>query len=110
MTAARTKNAMNQGKWRRERLGLIAAVARASGTIQRARASFTVVPITKAWGPYFVVAPTTELVSWIASAAQSPNCDWERWSAFPMGGKISRAIEFKIKIVPRDTAISSSLA
>src|SRR5229473_2856886 len=120
-TAARTKNAMNQGNWMRllpsllagsfrERLRLIAAVARASGTIHRARASFTVVPMTRAWGPYFVAAPTTELVSWIASAAHSPNCDCERWSAFPIGGKISRAIEFKIKIVPSDTAISSSSA
>jgi len=56
-----------------ERLRSIAAVASASGTIHSARASFTVVPITNACGPYFVVAPTTELVSWIASAAQSPN-------------------------------------
>src|SRR5260370_36649326 len=90
-----------------ELLRLIAAVARANGTIQRARASFTVVPMTKACAPYLVAAPTTELGSWIASAAHSPNCDCDRCSAFPIGGKISRAIEFRIKIVPSDTAISS---
>ncbi len=120
-SAARTKSPMNQGNWMWgrlpplagtfwKRLCLMAAVASAKGTIQRARASFTVVPMTRACAPYFVAAPTTELVSWIASAAQSPNYDCERWSALPIGGKISRAIEFKIKIVPSDTAISSSSA
>ena len=41
----------------------MAAVANARGTIQRARANFTVVAITSAGAPYFVAAPTTELVS-----------------------------------------------
>src|SRR5438046_956182 len=34
----------------------------------------------------------------------------ERCNAFPIGEKISSATEFKIKIVPSDTAISSSSA
>jgi len=34
-----------------------------TGTIQSARANFTVVPTAKAWLPYFAAAPTTELVS-----------------------------------------------
>ena len=44
-------------------LRFAAAVSSASGTIHSARASFTVVPITKACGPYLLAAPTTELVS-----------------------------------------------
>ena len=42
---------------------LIAAVASARGTIQRARANFTVVPMIRASCPYLAAAPTTELVS-----------------------------------------------
>ena len=42
-------------------------------TIYSARASFTVVPTASATAPYLAAAPTTELVSWIASAAHRPN-------------------------------------
>src|SRR5271155_74793 len=92
-TAARQKNKMNHGNWifvlspffvsprifdslfTGDSLGivdapsildllrLIAAVASASGTIQSARANFTVVPMTRACEPYLAAAPTTELVS-----------------------------------------------
>src|SRR5580765_7097393 len=86
------------------------AVAMDRGTIQRARASLTVVPIAKATAPYFAVAPTTELVSWIASADQSPNCDCVMWSASPTTGNRNSAMELRMKTVPRETAISSSLA
>ena len=34
-----------------------------TGIIQSARANFTVVAISRAWAPYLLAAPTTELVS-----------------------------------------------
>ncbi len=55
-------------------------------------------------------APTTELVSWIASAAQRPNCGCVSPRNAPIGGNASSAIAFSTKIVPSETAISSSLA
>jgi len=63
MTAARQKNRINQGSLTLELLRFTAAVISARGTIQSARASFTVVPTINAVAPYFEAAPTTELVS-----------------------------------------------
>src|ERR1700682_2644993 len=63
MMAAKQKNNTNQGNGTRVLLLFSAAVTSARGTIQSARASFTVVPITSACAPYLAVAPTTELVS-----------------------------------------------
>jgi len=78
--AATQKNRMNQGHWTRALLFRAKAVTRERGTIQRARASLTVVPMASAVGPYLAVAPTTELVSWMARADQRPNWDWLMWS------------------------------
>jgi hypothetical protein len=75
-TAARQKKAMNQGHWMRAFAFRLTAVARDSGTIHRARAHLTVVPTRSAAAPYFVAAPTTELVSWIARAAH--HCEGDR--------------------------------
>src|SRR5205807_7619778 len=61
-------------------------------------------------GPYFAAAPTTELVSWMASAAHNPNCVWVSLKAAPMAGKISSAMELRTNTVPSETAISSSVA
>ena len=62
-SAATQKNRMNQGHWIRALLFSVIAVTTDRGTIQSARASLIVVPTANAVGPYFAVAPTTELVS-----------------------------------------------
>lgn len=49
-------------------------VIKAMGAIHKALASLTVVATLRAIAPYFIPAPTTELVSWMASAAHNPNC------------------------------------
>ena len=72
-TAARQKKKMNQGQRMLALLLFATAVPTESGTIHRARANLTVVPTARATAPYFAVAPTTELMSWIASADQRPN-------------------------------------
>src|SRR5271157_2417599 len=101
---------MNHGHWMPVLLPLTAAVPTDRGTIHSARASFTVVPTASATAPYFAEAPTTELVSWMASAAHNPNCLSETFSIKPMAGKVSSAIELSRKIVPSETDISSSVA
>src|SRR6516225_3087977 len=101
---------MNHGHWMRVLLPILTAVATVTGTIHSARASFTVVPTTRAAMPYFAHAPTTELVSWIASAAHNPNCDCDSFKAVPITGNVSSATEFSRKIVPSETDISSSVA
>src|ERR1035438_6638151 len=84
-------------------LPLTAAAPTDNGTIQSARASFTVVPTANATAPYFAEAPTTELVSWIARAAHNPNWVCESFNQIPMAGKVSSATEFNTKIVPSET-------
>ena len=101
---------MNHGHWILAFARRAMAVATESGTIQSARANFTMVATASASTPYFAAAPTTELVSWIASAAHSPNCVCVSLSPAPIAGKISSATEFNTNTVPSDTAISSSLA
>src|SRR6267154_5704335 len=101
---------MNHGHCTLALLRFTAAVTMHNGTIQRARASFTVVAITVAVSPYLCAAPTTELVSWIASAAHNPNCCCERCRAIPITGKMRSAIEFKMNTVPKEIDISSSFA
>src|ERR1039458_3723627 len=90
---------MNHGHWMRVLLPLTAAVPIDKGTIQSARASFTVVPTANATAPYLAEAPTTELVSWIAKAAHNPNWICESFNQRPMLGKVSSATEFNTKIV-----------
>ena len=109
-TAAKQKKRMNQGQWMRALLFLAIAVPTDSGTIPRARASLTVVPTASATAPNFAVAPTTELVSWMASAAQRPNWVWVRCSAVPIAGNASKATGLSRNTGPRETAIPSSLA
>src|SRR5271167_1096761 len=101
---------MNHGHWICVLLPLTAAVPRDKGTIHRARANFTVVPTASAATPYFAEAPTTELVSLMASAAHRPNWLCESFSITPIAGKVSSAIELSRKIVPSETDISSSVA
>ena len=91
-------------------LPLTAAVPMRQGTIQSARASFTVVPTASATAPYLAAAPTTELVSWIASAAHNPNWVCESFNHRPIVGNVSKATEFSTKMVPSETDISSSVA
>lgn len=79
----------------------------ATGAIHNARASFTVVAISSASCPYAAAAPTTELVSCIAIAAQTPNCFCVRFIRCPTTGNSNNAIEFNIKTLPRATDISS---
>ena len=64
---------MNQGHWILALLFSASDVPTDTGTIHMARASFTVVPTASATAPYFAAAPTTELVSWMASADHNPN-------------------------------------
>ena len=109
-SAARQNSPINHGHFIFVFAPQATAAPAANGTIHNARASFTVVPITSATAPYLAAAPTTELVSWMASAAHSPNCCCVRCSAAPMAGKISSATELRTKIVPSDTAICSSVA
>src|SRR5579862_4673486 len=109
-SAARQKNKMNHGHWIFALVFKTIAVTTDSGTIHSARASFTVVPTASASAPYFAVAPTTELVSWMASADHNPNCDWLMCSAHPITGNRNSATEFRMNTVPSATAISSSLA
>jgi len=45
-----------------------------TGIIHNALTNFTVVATSKAWSPYLLAAPTTELVSWMAIAHHKPNC------------------------------------
>src|SRR3974390_3813211 len=101
---------MNHGHWMRVLLPVLTAAATVIGTIHSARASFTVVPPARAAPPYLAPAPTTELVSWIASAAHSPNCGCDSFIAVPIAGKVNKATEFSRKIVPSETDISSSVA
>jgi hypothetical protein len=72
-TAARQKSRINHGHLIRDLLFFKIATANATGTIHSALASLIVVPIINAWEPYFAVAPTTELVSWMARADHNPN-------------------------------------
>ena len=53
-------------------------VARANGMIHSALVSLMVVATFSASSPYAAPAPTTELVSWMAIAAQVPNSCCER--------------------------------
>ena len=82
----------------------------ATGTIHKARTSFTVVAIARDSAPYVPAAPTTELVSWIAIAAHTPNCPWVSPKAFPISGNTNKAIALSTKTVPRATDISSASA
>src|SRR5262245_45421361 len=101
---------MNQGHLIFAPLRLQMAVAKATGAIHKARASLTVVATESAAAPYLIPAPTTELVSWIASAAQRPNCFAVSPTALPIAGNINNAIELRMKTVPSETDISSSVA
>src|SRR6202167_1097721 len=109
-TAAKQKNKINQGQRMRLFERFRAAAPIATGTIHSARVSFTVVPTTSATGPYRAAAPTTELVSWMARAAHNPNCVCVKCRNQPSGGKIRSAMEFKIKMVPREIPLSLSVA
>ena len=72
---ANTKKRINQGIDTLFDFSLkIKVVTNANGIIQRARVSFTIVATSRAFCPYAAPAPTTELVSCMAIAAQSPNC------------------------------------
>src|SRR5215469_937591 len=108
--AARQKIKMNHGHWMRALDFNVRAVTKDRGTIQSERASLMVVPTANAVGPYLAVAPTTELVSWIANADQSPNWAWVMCSRDPMKGKRNNATELRMNTDPKATAISSSLA
>ena len=87
-----------------------APAARAMGTIQSARASFNTVARSSASGPYACAAPTTEEVSWMEIAAQTPNWPWLRCSACPMGGKMNSATAFRMNTVASETVIDSARA
>ena len=82
-------------------------VANARGIIHSARVSLMSVAVWRATSPYTSPAPTTDEVSWMAMAAQVPNCVCVMSSMWPMGGKMKRAMELSMKITPSDTAISS---
>ena len=81
-----------------------------SGIIQRARVSFTVVATASASGPKIAAAPTTELVSCMAMADQSPNCSWVNPSTWPMGGNTNRATAFSVNTTASDREVSFSSA
>lgn len=105
------KKKMNQGMLMRCPLLLkMNEVIKATGIIQRARVSLMVVAIRRASSPYAAPAPTTELVSWMAIAAQVPKSSWLMPRACPTAGKRKRAMALRIKMVPRATDISLSLA
>ena len=52
----------------------------------------TVVAISAASVPYICAVATTELVSCMAKAAQTPNCSWLRFNQVPMVGKVINAM------------------
>src|SRR5665213_4241313 len=108
--AAKQKYRMNHGQLILVLLFFNIAAVMASGTIQSARGSLTVVPTARAVGPYLALAPTTELVSWMASAAQRPNWVSVKCTRWPMRGKSSSATELSTNTVPSETLISSSFA
>ena len=81
-----------------------------TGIIQSALDSFTVVATVSASFPYAEAAPTTELVSWMATALQIPNWDSVRLKKWPIVGKVSKAIEFRRNITPSEIEMSFSEA
>ncbi len=81
----------------------------ATGTIQSARASFTVVATSTAFPPQVVAAPTTELVSWIASAANRPNPSSSRPARCPSGGNTTSATALRRNTVASATEMDSDL-
>src|SRR5271154_5884248 len=93
--AARQKSRMNHGHWIRALLFRVMAVTSDRGTIHNARASLIVVPTASATGPYLAVAPTTELVSWMASADHRPNCTCVMCKLRPTTGNRKRATELR---------------
>src|SRR3954454_20733946 len=101
---------MNHGIVRRTLRPLNMATPSVTGTIHKARVSFTVVATARATLPYLAAAPTTELVSWMANAAQSPNWVSESETRWPIIGKTNSAAAFRMNTVPSETAMSSSLA
>src|SRR5947208_5686253 len=101
---------MNQGHLILALGRLPMAAASATGAIHNDRASLTVVATASATAPYFIPAPTTELVSWMASAAHNPNCCCVSPTALPITGNRINAAEFKMKTVAREIDISSLLA
>ena len=75
--AERQKNKMNQGHSMRALDFKVAAVMKDKGTDPEGASEFDRGSDgEQAVAPYLAVAPTTELVSWIASADQRPNCSW----------------------------------
>src|SRR5690606_19758649 len=71
-----------------------------TGIIHKMRSILDMVATFNASSPYFMLAPTTELVSWMATAAQWPNCSWERPNQWPITGKINSAMTFSRNTVP----------
>ena len=108
---ARMKKKINQGMLMRCPLLLkIKEVKSAIGIIQSARVSLIVVAIRRASSPYAAPAPTTELVSWMAMAAQVPKSYWLIFKACPIAGKMKSAMALRINMVPKATDMSLSLA
>src|SRR5262249_54059331 len=116
--AAAAKNPrMNQGRFARapESASIppplrTPAIARVNGTIQSAGGGWIVVPTSTAREPYCSVAPTTELVSWIASAAHAPNCVSLKANKCPTGGKMTNATALRKNTTARATEISCGFA
>ena len=75
-----------------------------------ARANFTVVAICNASAPYCIPAPTTELVSWIASAAHRPNCVCDKPNVCPSTGNRKMAIALSKNTVTIATVTSGAFA
>src|ERR1051325_6239406 len=93
---------MNHGKPTSAALRrLMSPKTSASGSIHKVRTSFTVVATASASSPYFAAAPTTELVSWIATAAHRPKALWLRPMKCPSKGKMKSPTAVREKKIPR---------
>ena len=98
---------MNQGHWIRALLFSVTAVTTDRGAIQSARASLIVVPTANAVGPYF------DYRTGVVNRQRGPQPKLRLAhmpTANPIIGNSKSAAEFRIKTVPSEAAISSSLA
>ena len=75
------------------------ALMKAIGIIHNARASFKVVAVNNASSQYAEAAPTTEEVSCMAIALQTPKAYCSISSKWPINGKTNKATELRINIV-----------
>jgi len=83
-------------------------IRKTMGVIQRVRVSFMMVAVCSDASPSTAAAPTTELVSWMLNAHQTPYCSGVSGSNDASSGKATSATAFSRKTTPMATPMSSS--